>query len=61
LINSDLPLPQIAEAFPEYAYEQVYGTVLVDKELTPPLPQARTEESQEEKNKYINYEHSGNT
>ena len=22
--------------FPEYAYEQVYGTVLVDKELTPP-------------------------
>lgn len=35
LINSDLPLPQIAEAFPEYAYEQVYGTVLVDKELNP--------------------------
>lgn len=35
LINSDLTLPQIAEAFPEYTYEQVYGTVLVDKELNP--------------------------
>ena len=35
LINSDLTLPQIAEAFPEYTYEQIYGTVLVDKELNP--------------------------
>ena len=35
LINSDLTLPQIAEAFPEFTYEQVYGTVLVDKELNP--------------------------
>lgn len=35
LIRSDLTLPQIAEAFPEYTYEQVYGTVLVDRELNP--------------------------
>lgn len=35
LINSDLTLPQIAEAFPEYTYEQIYGTVLVDRELNP--------------------------
>ena len=35
LIISDLTLPQIAEAFPEYTYEQVYGTVLVDRELNP--------------------------
>lgn len=35
LINSDLTLPQIAEAFPEYTYEQVYGTVLVDREFNP--------------------------
>ncbi len=35
LICSDLTLPQIAEAFPEYTYEQVYGTVLVDRELNP--------------------------
>lgn len=35
LINSDLTLPQIADAFPEFTYEQVYGTVLADKELNP--------------------------
>lgn len=35
LINSDLTLPQIAEAFHEYTYEQIYGTVLVDRELNP--------------------------
>lgn len=35
LINSDLTLPQIAEAFPEYTYEQIYGTVLVDREFNP--------------------------
>lgn len=35
LINSDLTLPQIAEAFPEYTYEQIYGTILVDRELNP--------------------------
>ncbi len=35
LIESDLTLPQVAEAFPEYTYEQIYGTVLVDNELNP--------------------------
>lgn len=35
LINSDLTLPQISEAFPEYTYDQVYGSVLVDRELNP--------------------------
>lgn len=35
LISSDLTIPQIAEAFPEYTYEQVYGTILVDKEFNP--------------------------
>lgn len=35
LINSDLTLPQIADAFSEYTYEQVYGTVLMDRELNP--------------------------
>lgn len=35
LIKSDLTLPQIADAFPEYTYEQIYGTVLVDRVLNP--------------------------
>jgi len=35
LINTDLTIPQIAEAFPEYTYEQIYGTILVDKEFNP--------------------------
>ena len=35
LINSDLTIPQIVEAFPEYTYEQVYGTILIDKEFNP--------------------------
>lgn len=35
LISSDLTIPQIAEAFPEYTYEQVYGTILMDRELNP--------------------------
>ncbi len=35
LINSDLTIPQIADAFPNYTYEQIYGTILVDKELNP--------------------------
>lgn len=35
LINSDLTIPQIADAFPNYTYEQIYGTILVDKEFNP--------------------------
>lgn len=35
LINADLTIPQIAESFPEYTYEKVYGTILVDRELNP--------------------------
>ena len=33
LINADLTIPQIAEQFPEYTYEQIYGTILCTKEL----------------------------
>ena len=33
LINADLTIPQIAEQFPEYTYEQIYGTILCDKSL----------------------------
>lgn len=35
LIRADLTIPQIAETFPEYTYEQVYGTILTDRELNP--------------------------
>ena len=35
LITADLTLPQIADTFPEYTYEQIYGTVLCDRELNP--------------------------
>lgn len=33
LINADLTLPQIAEKMPEYTYEQIYDTVLLDYEF----------------------------
>lgn len=33
LINADLTIPQISEQFPEYTYEQIYGTILCTKEL----------------------------
>lgn len=35
LIELDLTLPQIAEQFPEYSYEQVYDTILCDNEFNP--------------------------
>lgn len=33
LIRKDYTLPQIAEAFPAYTYEQVYDTILCDREF----------------------------
>lgn len=33
LINADLTIPQIAEAMPEFSYEQVYDTILCDEEF----------------------------
>lgn len=33
LIEGDLTIPEIARQFPEYTYEQVYGTILCTKEL----------------------------
>lgn len=33
LIKRDLVIPQIAEQFPEYTYEQVYDTILCDSEF----------------------------
>lgn len=33
LIKQDLVIPQIAEQFPEYTYEQVYDTILCDSEF----------------------------
>ena len=33
LIGKDYTLPQIAEAFPAYTYEQVYDTILCDREF----------------------------
>lgn len=33
LIEADLTIPQIAEMFPEYTYEQIYGTILRSREL----------------------------
>lgn len=33
LINEDLTIPQIAERFPEYTYEQVYDTIFCDEEF----------------------------
>ena len=35
LIKQDLTLPQIAEQFPEYTYEQIYDTILCDDEFNP--------------------------
>lgn len=35
LIKADLTIPQIAEQFPEYTYEQVYGSILRDRKLNP--------------------------
>lgn len=35
LITADLTIPQIAEAMPEYTYEQIYDTILCDAELNP--------------------------
>lgn len=35
LIEDDLTLPQIAEQFPEYSYEQVYDTILSSSTLNP--------------------------
>jgi hypothetical protein len=35
LIGLDLTIPQIAEQFPEYTYEQVYDTILCDDTLNP--------------------------
>lgn len=33
LISTDMTLPQIAEKFPEYTYEQIYDTVTCDSEF----------------------------
>lgn len=33
LILQDLSVPQIAEQFPEYTYEQIYDTILCDYEF----------------------------
>lgn len=33
LIEADLTIPQIAEMFPEYTYEQIYGTILRSREF----------------------------
>lgn len=33
LISQDLTIPEIAEQFPEYSYEQVYDTILCNQEL----------------------------
>lgn len=35
LIECDLTIPQIAEQFSEYTYEQIYDTIYCDKELNP--------------------------
>ena len=35
LIKADLTIPQISEQFPEYTYEQVYGSILRDRKLNP--------------------------
>jgi DNA invertase Pin-like site-specific DNA recombinase len=35
LIFSDLTIPEIAEHFPEYSYEQIYDTILCDIEFNP--------------------------
>ncbi len=35
LIECDLIIPQIAEQFPQYSYEQVYDTIYCDRELNP--------------------------
>lgn len=36
LIKADLTIPQIHQSFSdEYTYEQIYGTILVDRELNP--------------------------
>lgn len=32
LISADLTIPQIADAMPEYTYEQIYDTILCDYE-----------------------------
>lgn len=33
LISDDMSIPEIAEQFPEYSYEQVYDTILCNQEL----------------------------
>ena len=35
LIELDFTIPQIANEFPEYTYEQVYDTILCDEEFNP--------------------------
>ncbi len=35
LIECDLIIPQIAEQFPQYTYDQVYDTIYCDRELNP--------------------------
>lgn len=35
LIEQNLTIPQIAECFPEYTYEQLYDTILCDEEFNP--------------------------
>lgn len=35
LIERDFTIPQIANEFPEYTYEQVYDTILCDEEFNP--------------------------
>ncbi len=35
LIELDLIIPQIAEQFPQYTYDQVYDTIYCDRELNP--------------------------
>ena len=32
LIAADMTIPQIADAMPEYTYEQIYDTILCDSE-----------------------------
>lgn len=35
LITQDFTIPQIAQEFPEYSYEQIYDTMLCDYEFNP--------------------------
>lgn len=35
MIEADMTLPQIAEQFPQFTYEQIYDTILCDSEFNP--------------------------